>query len=77
MPDKGPDKTKSPTNFRIRKRDNRELERKGFWIPADVAVELRVHCVRNRTDDSELVSKIIVEYLNETEHRTGSKKLVP
>jgi hypothetical protein len=71
------DKTDSPSNRRLRKRDNRECERKGFWLPADVAVELKVHCVRARTDESEVVSRLVVDYLNQVENRTGSKKLVP
>ncbi len=72
------DNTRSPSNFRLRKRDNREMERKGFWIPADVAVELRIHCVRNRElDESEIVTQLLCDYLNKVQNRTGSKKLSP
>src|SRR5262245_22057406 len=71
------DKTESPSNFRVRKRDNRECQRKGFWIPADVAIELKVHCVRAQTDESEVVSKIICDCLNEVESRKGAKRLIP
>jgi hypothetical protein len=71
------DKTDSPANFRIRKRDNRECQRKGFWLPADVALELSVHCARNRRDESEVVSMLVANYLNETEGRKGAKKLIP
>ncbi len=71
------DKTESPSNRRLRKRDNRMCQRKGFWIPEDVAIELGVHCLRARTDESEIVSKLITDYLNEVEGRKGAKRLEP
>jgi len=72
-----PEKTASPANFRIRKRDNRECQRKGFWIPADIATELSVHCVRSRTDESEVISRLLADYLNEVDSRKGAKRLLP
>lgn len=64
-------------NFRMRKRDKRETQRKGFWIPADIALELSIYCAQNRTDESEVVSMLLAEHLNDVQGRKGSKRLVP
>jgi hypothetical protein len=50
-------------NYRVRKRDGQELQRKGFWIPADQAHALTIWCAINKTDESEVVTTLLTEFL--------------
>lgn len=49
--------------FRMRKRDGREIQKKGFWIAADDAHAFEIWCVTNRRDESDVVGELIAEFL--------------
>ncbi len=74
MPKETKDEKKSPTNLRVRE-DGREEERRGIWIPKDVAVEMRVYCLRNEIDEHTLITRLLVDFLNQEANRGGGKKL--
>ncbi len=64
-------------NFRIRQRDNRETEKKSFWVPSDLLEAFEIQCVKEGKDRSELVSELIANYVNEKQSRKGAKRLLP
>jgi hypothetical protein len=50
-------------SFRTRKRDGAELQKKGYWIDADVAYAFEVWCVTQRRDESQVVTELLRAFL--------------
>lgn len=60
---KGEQPKSTSGTFRIRKRDGREIQRKGYWLDANDAHAFEIWCVTNRKDESEVVGELIAEFL--------------
>lgn len=61
--EKEPEKSTTPSMFRTRKRDGVEMQKKGYWIPAERALAFEMWCTANRRDESEVLSELIGELL--------------
>jgi hypothetical protein len=59
-----PEEPTTPSGtFRTRKRDGVELQKKGYWIDTAVALEFELWCVKNRRDESQVITELVRAFL--------------